>query len=283
MYLMYVNALLKLVRFKSTASVVAYVLLFSALMTRSFILNELLLLFIVNLFAVWTIFSFNDLEDAKFDTKFSLKKKRNPISSGLISKSTAYLIVFILSVASLSISLYVNINNFYLISLILVIGFFYSSSYFRLKTKPPFDMIAHSIIGVLVAMSVFVTLEIKLLYVVLFATFFINSAIPEILNQRYDYQIDKKTRTHTTVQILGKKQSLKLLIALAFVNLTLYGIAFFLYGGVKLLAVYIIFLPLMIIFVTKPVRRLMERKPLIITLPVLLTLFIALLGFLNIG
>lgn len=282
MHIMEIAGFLKLFRIKSTFSVIVYVLLFSTLMTRNFVLNEFLLLLSSNLLASWAIFSFNDLEDAKYDIKFRLKRTRNAVSSGLISKRSAYAFVIILSIFALIISLYMNILNFYLIAIIFLIGFAYSSSYFRLKKRPPFDIISHSLIGALVAASAFIKFDINFLYLTLFVTFFVDSAIPEILNQRYDYEIDKKTKTKTTVQLLGKVLSLKLLIFLGLLNFILYALIFFLYDGINLLLVYLLFSPLIIMFVTKQMRRLMEKKPEIMLLLVLLLLSITLLGFFKI-
>jgi len=277
--------LLTFIRFRNTTVTVLYILFFSTLLARKVNLYEFSQMALSNLFAIWAIYGFNDLEDAKLE--LGLKKRRkffhkNLILNGQISEREAYGITLILSLLALLISLQMRIYNFVLIGLILLIGLVYSSGYFRFKSRPPFDVLSHAIIGPLISMGVFVTAGTNILNGMALLSFFLGSLIPEILNQRYDYHLDKKNKIKTTVQLLGKGISLKLLIGLAFSIIVLNGLIFFLYGGIDLALLYLLLSPLLIIFLNKKVRQLLEKKPIVLTIPIFVNLIVLLLGFLNI-
>ncbi len=285
MIIMKASNLLTLIRFRNTTVTVLYILLFSILLTRKVSLYEFSVVTLSNLFAIWAIYGFNDLEDAKLE--LGLKKRRkffhkNLILNGRISEREAYGITLILGLLALLISLQMGIYNFLLIGLILLIGMIYSSSHFRFKSRPPFDVLSHAMIGPLISMGVFVTAGTSILYWIALLSFFLGSLIPEILNQRYDYYLDKKNKVKTTVQILGKAISLKLVIGLAFSIIALNGFIFFLYGGIDLALFYLLLSPLLIMFLNKRVRQLLEKKPIVLVIPILVNLIVLLIGFLNI-
>jgi len=282
--IMKIGTLLTFIRFRNTTITVLYILLFSALLARKFNLYEFSLATLSNLFAIWTIYGFNDVGDAKLE--LGLKKRReffhkNLILNGQISEKGAYGTILILGLLALLISLRLGIFNFLLIGLILLIGLVYSSSHFRFKSRPPFDVLSHAMIGPLISMGIFVTVT-SIVYWIALLSFFLGSLIPEILNQRYDYYLDKKNKVKTTVQILGKAISLKLVIGLAFSIIVLNGFIFFLYGGIDLALLYLLLSPLLIMFLNKKVRQSLEKKPIVLVIPILVNLIVLLIGFLNI-
>ena len=280
-----INSFLKFVRFRNVMAIVIYTILFSTLLTREFNFYEFSLMVLSNLFAIWSIYGFNDLEDAKLETGLKQRRKffhKNLILDGKISETHASEIILILSLLALLISFGLGIYNFGLIISILFIGFLYSARYFRLKSKPPLDALSHALIGPLIPMGIFIKDGINILNTLTLFSFFLGSLIPEILNQRYDYHLDKKNKVKTTVQMLGKSISLKLIIGLAFSIIVLNGLIFFLYGGIDLALLYLLLSPLLIMFLNKRVRQLLEKKPIVLAIPIFVNMIVLLLGFLNI-
>ncbi len=283
--IMKTSNLLTFIRFRNTTVTVLYILLFSTLLARKVNLYEFSLVALSNLFAIWAIYGLNDMEDAKLE--LTLKKRRkffhkNLILNGQISEREAYGLTLIFGLLALLISLQMGIYNFVLIGLILLIGLVYSSSHLRFKARPPLDVLSHAMIGPLISMGIFVTVGTSVLYGITLISFFLGSLIPEILNQRYDYNLDKKNKVKTTVQMLGKGISLKLIIGLAFSIIVLNGLIFFLYGGIDLALLYLLLSPLLIMFLNKKVRQLLEKKPIVLVIPIFVNIIVLLLGFLNI-
>lgn len=282
---MKIGNLLTLIRFRNTTVTVLYILLFSTLLARKINLYEFSLVTLSNLFAIWATYGFNDLEDAKLE--LGLKKRRkffhkNLILNEQISEIEAYGITLIFGLLGLLISLQMGIYNFLLIGLILLIGLVYSSRYIRFKSRPPLDVLSHAMIGPLISMGIFFMVGINTLYGIALLSFFLGSLIPEILNQRYDYYMDKKNKVKTTVQISGKAISLKFIIGLAFSIIVLNGFIFFLYGGVDLALLYLLLSPLLIMFLNKRVRQLLEKKPIVLVIPILVNLVVLSVGYFNI-
>jgi len=276
--------LLTLIRFKNTTIVVFYVLIFSTLLTRSLTLSDFLLILLVNLLAIWSIYSFNDFEDSRM--VFSLKKRKeffhkNMIINGKIHRSEALTLTLILAFLSLLLSIKLSLSNFLIIASILLLGVSYSERNFRLKSKPPFDVLAHGLIGPLMSLSVLINIGINILSLLALSSFFLGSIVPEILNQRYDYFLDKKNKVKTTVQLLGRAFSLKLIIAMSFAIIVINSIIFLLYGGLNLLILYSVLSPLLIMFLFKKIRQMLERKPIILIIPVMVNMIVLIAGFLN--
>ncbi len=279
---MEVGNFLTFIRFKNTTIVVLYVALFSSLITRLINSNELVLVVLSNILAIWAIYGFNDLEDAKLEP--SLKKRRkfihkNMVLNGKIPENFAAVSIVILAALSLIVASAIGFLNVYAILSILIIGFLYSSRYVRLKSKPPLDVLSHAIIGPLIPFGIFLNAGLNALFLVTLASFFLGSLVPEILNQRYDYSLDRKNNIRTTVQLLGKTLSLKLIMLLAFAIIALNGIVFFLYGGSNLLLIYLLMSPLLIMFLHRRVRQLLEKKPIVLLIPVIVNLLMVLMGF----
>ena len=282
---MELNDFLTLIRFKNITIAVFYILIFSTLITRSFVASDFALILISNLLAIWEIYSFNDLEDAKVEMILKKRGKvfhKNLIINGKITQKEAFIITLILAISALLIAMTIANSNFVLVILILTIGFLYSEKHFRLKSKPPLDVLSHAFIGPLIPLSIFINTRINSITILALFSFFLGSLIPEILNQRYDYKIDKKNKIKTTVQILGKGFSLKLIILMSVTIILLNGGIFFLYGSKNLALLYLSLVPFLIMFLFKKVRQLLEKRPVILVIPLGINIFILLLGFLNI-
>lgn len=96
-----------------------------------------------------TSYLLNDIIDYPYDVKHPVKKNR-PIASGKISIQHATFLVFILTVASLLISLFVSLPFFFLALIFILLHFFYS---LYLKKHPTVDIFSISFSFMIRAMA----------------------------------------------------------------------------------------------------------------------------------
>lgn len=87
-------------------------------------------------FAASSVYVFNDIQDIERD-KFHPEKKKKPITTGEISKTSAYIIAFSFMIISLTISYIISTNYSYFVLLYIVIHVFYS---IYLKQIPIIDI-----------------------------------------------------------------------------------------------------------------------------------------------
>ena len=155
-------------------------------------------------------FMINDVEDAEDDKFIKSKLFKNPISSGVLTKKSGYLL-------SLSTALVAFIAFFFLGGPVLWLGtanilisYLYSSKFVRLKKWPLIDIISHALmLGSLLILTSYYTYSKSLDaagYLVA-AAFFI-SAYGQIYNQLRDYNADKKAGLKNTSITIGKKGAL---------------------------------------------------------------------------
>ncbi len=97
--------------------------------------------FVIFCFLSSTSYIFNDIIDLPFDRKHPVKKYR-PIAAGLIPVQSATFMVFLLTVASLLVSLMVSVQFLVIALLFILLHFFYSM---YLKNYPIIDIFTISI------------------------------------------------------------------------------------------------------------------------------------------
>lgn len=88
-------------------------------------------------FASSAVYIFNDIQDIAYDKRHPKKKKR-PVTSGAISKKSAYVSVIILAGASSFLSLWISSRFFFLVSIYIVVHAAYSVG---LKNIPVVDLL----------------------------------------------------------------------------------------------------------------------------------------------
>lgn len=173
-----------------------------------------ILVFFANLFLTAFGYVFNDVEDAEDDYHDVEKRKRNPISSGEITKRQSYLFSFLLLSAGLSLLLFVNASVFILGLIFAFVGFIYSWKSLRLKSIPIWDLISHVFfLGVLQFLITYLAFRPLDLFVAPFLMIIIPfSVMNEIIGELKDLNVDKKTNITNTVQKLKSFDLSKLLI-----------------------------------------------------------------------
>ena len=178
--------------------------------------HKTMIVFFANLCLTAFGYVFNDVEDAEDDYHDVEKRKRNPISSGHITRRQSYFFSFLLlSVGVLSL-LMVNSLVFILGIVFALVGFMYSWKPLRLKSRPYLDLISHMIfLGGLQFLTTYFAFLPPDLSVTPFLMIIIPfSAMNEILHELQDFDVDQSTKITNTVQRFKRSDIKKLLIAL---------------------------------------------------------------------
>lgn len=160
-----------------------------------------------------TSYILNDIIDYPLDRKHSGKRKR-PIASGALSIPDATFAVFILSIVSLVLALFVSIPFFVVAFTFLLLHFFYSL-YF--KQKPVLDIFVISFSFMLRAFAGSVIsgyhIQIWLLLTIFFISLFIASV------KRHAELVNQGTQTRTS--LINYKETLLLFLTSTFATMTI--------------------------------------------------------------
>ncbi len=161
-------------------------------------------------------FSINDCFDQKED-KFD-KTKKNPLVAKEISFKMALTFSFVWVCFGLFFSALYGLEVFLICLTGVILTFFYSCPPFRLKSRPPFDLVSHGFFAgvfiLLLPLLFFKTSLSQFYYLIIFSAFYF-SVVLELRNEYEDYEIDKTAGLKTAAHILGYQTSEKLLRFLA--------------------------------------------------------------------
>lgn len=166
---------------------------------------RLFVVFIANMSAMAYAFMINDIEDAVDDTHDPDRARRNPISSGELSKKvgwTAAIIMFALSAICYALA---GWRTFVVGAVILILAHLYSWHLVRLKARPLVDILSHAMfLSTLLFLAAFFiyTTHVGYLWTMVLGTFLI-SAYGQLYNQVRDYDADRAAGLHNTASILG--------------------------------------------------------------------------------
>lgn len=170
--------------------------------------------FFTNLLLTAFVYTFNDVEDAIEDYGDLEKRKRNPISTGELTKGRGYLISLLLVLSGLVLSHLISLLTFFFAIILVVVGFLYSWKQVRLKSIPYVDITSHILcLGVLQFFITYLAFKSFELLMIPFLMIIIPLSLTvEIVYEIKDFNIDKKTKMRNTVQKIGKKRAKKFLI-----------------------------------------------------------------------
>lgn len=153
------------------------------------------------------IFAFvvNDLSDAELDVLDP--ETRNPLARGEISKRAAVIIVLIFLTISVFLLFFLPLRSIALGIAGLIFGFTYSWG-IRAKLKPFLDLAYHGVLNTfpfVMGYTLYEPFDENCL--LLSAAIFLVGAVPEIMQEIRDYDVDR-VFGKTTVVMLGKRKSL---------------------------------------------------------------------------
>ena len=217
-------------------------------------------LLVANMALLTFAFTFNDIEDAADDKKGLIKKRRNPISQGKISKNKGYLIAFTFLLVSLVTYFLIERTLFTIFSIIGILWFLYSWRAIRLKSKPISDVLVHGIGFGIIPLSGYLIARQPDMIIFLFVTISsIISVIGELLNELRDFGIDKKSKFKTTAIILGRNLTRKLIIVLAGIDILSVGYLFYLILPLPIFIIWAILFYAISLLVFLPLLRLKDN------------------------
>ncbi|MBR9679938.1 MAG: UbiA family prenyltransferase [Candidatus Altiarchaeota archaeon] len=193
------------------------VFLFGAWLSSGYPVWKLGLMLVSTAFYLGFGFAINYCCDTQEDSLHKEKSKRNPITNKEIKKRSAYLFSIILAIIGLLITIPLGIPAFLICSLLLSLVYIYSAPPLRLKSRPWLDLISHGLFaGSLPFLFAVVALntEINMIHYAIAFSLFHFWLISELKQHIGDYESDRAAGLRTTVCILGKPGSEKLLKAL---------------------------------------------------------------------
>jgi len=237
-YMLDISMLLRLMRIKedSRVSGISWILRLIFIFPLIFLVSpqniftyKTILIFSGNFFLTAFIFAINDVEDAEDDNQTLEKRKRNPISSGDLTKTQGYLISFLLLLIGLSLLLIISPLVFFVGLVLTSVGFFYSWKPVRLKSIPIVDLISHVIcLGLLQFSTTYLTFRpLDLLFIPFLMIIIPISFVTDIFQELRDFKVDKKMKINNTIQRLGRFNIKKLLIISSLIVITGFLIIFF--------------------------------------------------------
>ena len=184
-----------------------------------------------NILAMGFAFIVNNIEDAADDAADAAKRRRNVISSGVMSRREGWLEALLALAASLALYALSGIWALGYGAMTLALCYLYSAHPFRLKARPISDVLSHALMlsGLLIMTGYFTYHDDPQLswLVVIAASLF--SAYGQFYNQIDDYEVDKAAGLRNTVVLLGK--NLTRLLSLASLVGALACMAFAIAGG----------------------------------------------------
>jgi 4-hydroxybenzoate polyprenyltransferase len=184
--------------------------------------NKTIIIFLANLCLTAFGYMYNDLEDAEDDYHDLDKRKRNPISSGEITRNQSYLSNLLVLSAGLLMLAFISPLVFSLGVVFAFIGVFYSWKPLRLKSRPVLDLVSHVLfLGVLQFLITFTAFRPLALSIIPFLMIIIPfSMMNEIIHELIDFDVDKRTEINNTVQRFERFDASKIFMALSAIIIT---------------------------------------------------------------
>jgi len=175
----------------------------------------LYLLVILFLGFSFTINDCFDVEEDKLDSS-----KRNPVATGELPFKKGFFFSISLAIAGISLSLFFGLKLFLFYLTLTIISLFYSAPPIRFKSRFLLDLISHGLFfGAFLFILPVISFNIELTqihYLIAFSIFYF-SVILELRNHLEDYESDKGANLKTTVCVLGKDKSKKIIDTLALI------------------------------------------------------------------
>ena len=211
----------KLSRIETIVSFVLFLTVLGAFISgQSINPLKLFLIFLANLLSVTFAFMINDAEDADDDAMDLKKKKRNPVSAGLLSKKDAYIASFSTAAAALLLYLFAGFSALGAGISLIICGFLYSWKEIRFKNIAWADFISHGFFlsaGILLASYLaFRHFSVEILPAFIGTWMFSMSG--DLYNEIRDFAVDRKSKLKNTAHFLGMKKTVIMKNVLAVVS-----------------------------------------------------------------
>jgi 4-hydroxybenzoate polyprenyltransferase len=215
------KGIIRLSRYKEFTSFVIVTTLLGALSGKGVFGWQLAIVLAANWLVVAFAFMINDIEDAADDAINPSKVDRNPLSAGLLSIRSAWLVTGAVGLASISLFAQLGFYPFICGFASLSISFLYSWRQIRLKTVPVLDMLSHGLmlagLQFLAAYFCFDRSELsRWLYPFLFIVAI--SMYGVLFNQLRDLEWDRRAGLTHTAATLGPGISFRLMMSFGLIG-----------------------------------------------------------------
>jgi 4-hydroxybenzoate polyprenyltransferase len=215
------KGIIQLSRFKEFTSFVIVTTLLGTLSGKGVFGWPLAIVLVANWLVVAFAFMINDIEDAADDAINPAKVNRNPISAGLLSIRTAWLVTCAVGLASIFFYAQLGLYPFIAGTASLAISFLYSWRQIRLKTVPGLDVLSHGLmlagLQFLAAYYCFNPGELsRWLYPFLFIVAI--SMYGVLFNQLRDLEWDRQAGLTHTAAVLGPGISFRLMMSFGLIG-----------------------------------------------------------------
>ncbi len=181
-----------------------------------------IIIFFANLCLTAFGYMYNDLEDAEDDYHDLDKRKRNPISSGEITRNQSSLSNFLVLSAGLSFLASISPFVFSLGVVFAFVGVFYSWKPLRLKSRPLLDLVSHvlflGVLQFLITYTAFRSLDLSVIPFLMIIVPF--SMMNEIIHELIDFDVDKRTEINNTVQRFEMLDASRMMMILSVIIIT---------------------------------------------------------------
>jgi 4-hydroxybenzoate polyprenyltransferase len=161
------------------------------------------------------LFASNNYFDRHVDNLDKIKRVRNPICSGKVTKTEVWLLLISTAALALFFSFLYNLQTILFTSLALFVFYFYTAEPMRFKKRVGLDVLSHAtFINVFPYFSTMIALwDFDFAAVFLLFLLIIRSAIAQILQEIRDYDVDKKVEKNTVI-VLGQRNAIRIVFSL---------------------------------------------------------------------
>ncbi|MER3545473.1 MAG: hypothetical protein C4311_12970 [Chloroflexota bacterium] len=198
----------RLVRFPEFAHFILLTTLAAARLAGARLDWRLLVILLVNMLAAGFGFVINEVEDAPADALHPLKRRRNPVAAGRLSRRAGLAIASVLGGVALGLSALLGWAVFAISLVSLVLAWAYSWRSIRLKAMPIVDLLEHSwgLAGQQFVLT-YLALGGEAWHVVwpVLAALMLVSMYGQFYNELHDLETDRRAGIRTTAVFIGPR------------------------------------------------------------------------------
>jgi len=196
----------KLTRVRTIMEFYPFLIMFGFISTRTYINLMSITVSISLLLLLIASFVINDIEDSEDDAKDPKKVKRNPISAGIITKNEGYTFFVAINLLALLPLLFINTAIVLAGFLTAVVGYVYSASPLRLKSRPIVDVLSHGFFLAGAQIIIFALLPNNIAdnkTLLTFLGIYLFSMGGDLYNEVRDWVVDRKVGLKNSASFLG--------------------------------------------------------------------------------
>lgn len=198
--------LYKLTRVRTIMEFYPLIVLLGMIGARAIFNLNSIILSISILLLLLASFVINDVEDAEDDAKDPKKVNRNPISAKIVTKKEGYIFFLFINFVALLPLVFLNQALLLVGFITAIIGYLYSSSKLRLKSKPFIDLLSHGFFLAAAQVIMYALLPLSTIdykTALMFVGMYLFSMGGDLYNEVRDWVVDREVGLKNTASIIG--------------------------------------------------------------------------------